>query len=123
MLYEVITDATVTTVNWSVDVIDNIQWSLGSTSDSHTFTYSSEFDCRWANYVDNYWSYQVPNTATIVQTWDNDTALVTVDCYKPVVTKTANPAKHEWYRWEIDKTVDKDHFELFDWQSATWNYT
>jgi len=115
--------AQVTTVNWTINVEDSVEWYLGSTSETHTFSYTKEFDCRDIVYDWIYGQETYSNIATIVGTPLIDNASVIVDCYKPEVIKTVNSSIVEGYDWTIEKTVDVDNWDLFNWDSATSYYT
>lgn len=86
--------------------------------------YSQTFSCSTdpADYTSGTYSYTVVNTASIDETTDSDTATVTVDCYAPVVTKTALPSFSRDWTWTIDKTGDQTALTLDEGQSFVVNY-
>ncbi|OHA15059.1 MAG: hypothetical protein A3H57_02195 [Candidatus Taylorbacteria bacterium RIFCSPLOWO2_02_FULL_43_11] len=65
----------------------------------------------------------VPNTATITETGQNDSAEVTVNCYDLTVTKTANTTFDREYDWNIEKTADATEITLATDQSYDIHYT
>ncbi|MBK8050229.1 MAG: hypothetical protein IPK16_25875, partial [Anaerolineales bacterium] len=62
-------------------------------------------------------------TATIVQTEDAASAHADVYCYRPLVSKTADPAYTRTYRWAIDKLVTPAQQDLFEGDTTTLHYT
>jgi hypothetical protein len=112
-----------TEVNASVDVTDTQEGSLGSTSDTHTFTYSHQFDCSSVSYTDGKGSYKYDNTAEITQTGQQSSASVSVDCYKLDVAKDASTSSTRTYNWTISKSVDPSSWSLFDGDTGTSDYS
>jgi hypothetical protein len=111
----------------TINVTDSVQGPLGSASGDYTFEYSDTFTCSSnpLDYKDGFDSDKYPNTATINETIQFDDAEVTVDCYAPVVTKTADASYDERHTWEITKSVDPTSQsgypgDLLDW---TWTVT
>ena len=78
-----------------------------------THTYTEEFDCSSVTYVNGVGTYQVPNTATIVEENESDSANVTVNCYQPVVAKNVQtaPLQRE-FEWEIVKGDDATYTDV-----------
>jgi hypothetical protein len=93
---------------------------VGSTT---THTYDLGFDCSSVTYVDGVASYEVPNTATIVETGASSNATVTVNCYLWDVSKTADGAYNDRYRWEITKTVDPESQSKFAGDTLSWTWS
>ena len=92
----------------TVNVTDSVQGTLGSTSGDFTFEYKDDFACPTdaSLYTNGVHTFQVPNTATIVETGQSADADVTVTCYAPVVTKDATASYDETHIWSIVKTVN-----------------
>ncbi len=109
----------------TINVTDDIEGSLGSASDDATFPYDADFTCSSnpADYTDGYYSYSVTNAASIDETGASDTATVTVNCYAPVVSKTADGTFDRDWTWEIDKTGDQTNLELAVGQQFLVNYS
>ena len=112
-----------TTVNGTVNVTDSKEGSLGSTSDTHEFTYDHQFDCSSVSYTNGHGSYTYDNTATITETGQQASASVSVDCYKLSVSKDASTSRTRTYNWTIDKSVDPDAWSLFDGDTGTSDYS
>jgi hypothetical protein len=85
-----------TVVNDSVNIDDTWAGDLGEVSDDTTFTYPRTFSCD----VDE---GDHPNTATIVETEQEASASVTVNCYQLAVTKNANTSLTRTWDWDIEK--------------------
>lgn len=115
-------NAEITTINWAINIGDSLEWHLGTTNSTHTYNYSKIFDCKWANYVNNHWQEILSNTATILETDQSDYADVTIDCYKPTISKTALLSSTVWYTWSIDKDVSPATWDLFMWDTWTSVY-
>ena len=111
----------------SVDVTDAFDGgaagALGTTSDSHTYFYSRDFDCSGITFSGSSGSRAYPNTAEITQTGQTADANVDVTCYRLTVSKTATPAFTRTNSWDIDKSVTPDSWTFFDGQSGTSDYT
>jgi hypothetical protein len=58
----------------TVNVVDSVEGDLGETSGDVTFRYTTTFECSERG------TFKYPNVATIMETGDNDDALVTVEC-------------------------------------------
>lgn len=63
------------------------------------------------------------NTATIVETGQQDSAEVRVHCYELTVTKDATTSLDRDWEWTIDKTGDQSELTLSPEQAFTVNYT
>lgn len=107
-----------------INVTDSIQGPLGSATGDKTFEYSDEFTCptNTSLYVDGTYQFQVPNTATIDETGDFDTATVTLTCYIPVVSKDADTYFERDWTWTIEKSGDQTDLILSTGQSLLVNY-
>ncbi len=75
------------------------------------------------NYVNGVATYNRLNTATIVETNQSANATMTVNCYRPSVSKTVDPDYTRRFTWQIVKTVTPSQIDLFDGQSTTATYT
>ena len=103
-------------VNAAVNVTDSFDGAdpavaLGRCSDRAegcTFTESQTLDCSdIAASVSGDEGTKI-NIATITETGQSDSARVTLTCYAPTVTKTADPEfTREWF-WTIDKSYEGD---------------
>ncbi|MBE2238149.1 MAG: hypothetical protein IAE81_10185 [Caldilineaceae bacterium] len=74
-------------------------------------------------YVNGVASYTRANTATIVETGGNASTTMTVNCYRPSVSKTVDPDFTRRFTWQILKTVAPSQINLLDGQSTTATYT
>jgi hypothetical protein len=101
----------------TINVNDTMFGDLGSFSSSTTLTadLSTLFDCDDEG--------ENPNTATIVETDDQASALVTVYCYELVPDVRAGFTWGSEYEWTIDKTVTPDVWNLFEGDTGTSQYT
>lgn len=106
-----------TVVNGSVTVTDTNTAFGGphQVSDDKTWTYEHTFTCDEDEGTHN-------NTATIVETNQSDSALVTVNCHSLQVRKNANTALTRTWTWTIDKWADQTDLLLSEGQSFTVNY-
>jgi hypothetical protein len=107
--------ATVTPVNGTVNITDTVQGSLGTTSESHTYTYNRTFTC--ADEGDN------DNTATIVETSQSDSATVEVNCFALDVEKDVDTAFSRSWDWTINKSADQTSLTLAQGELFEVNYT
>jgi hypothetical protein len=116
-----------TVIDDSVSVEDDLEGALGTASlpNGNTFNYDRTYECSSdpADYVDGFYSYDVDNTATIVETGQSDDAGLTVNCYAPVVSKTATPGFTRTYSWSIDKSADQSDLVLSAGQLFLVNYS
>ncbi|MDF1513805.1 MAG: hypothetical protein P1S60_08355, partial [Anaerolineae bacterium] len=97
-----------------------------SISYSTTINYEETFTCsdNPADYTDGIDSDTYPNIARLtgVKTNLSDDAEVTVDCYAPVVSKTAEGKFDKDWDWTIDKVGDQTELTLEIGQSFTVLY-
>jgi hypothetical protein len=84
----------------TINVVDNLQGALGTTSADQTFTYTRPYACAANKGTTN-------NTATITETNQQSAASVVVRCYDLQVSKTAVPTFSRDYSWQITKQVKK----------------
>ncbi|MEA1992638.1 MAG: hypothetical protein U9N58_10690, partial [Thermodesulfobacteriota bacterium] len=113
-------------VDDEINVTDTNGESWGPVSEYTEWTYTESFECSSETgiYGDNgMYSYPHDNTATIVETEQEDSAHVDVYCYAPVVTKDADTSYTRTWNWEITKTVDPEAHALFAGESADSTYT
>lgn len=91
----------------------------GPTSIQATYNYSRTFSCSsdLTAYTNGTYSYQVVNTAKIVETNQSDIATVTVNCYALSVSKTADEAFTTSYDWTLTKYVGLT--STGPWEDAT----
>ncbi|RIK46707.1 MAG: hypothetical protein DCC57_15200 [Chloroflexi bacterium] len=104
-----------TLVNDTITVNDSVEGSLGSFSDSGSATYERTFTCDSDEGTHN-------NTATIVETGQNDDASVAVNCYALAVTKDAATSLTRTWTWTIAKAADQPELTLAVGQSFLVNY-
>jgi len=110
--------------NGEVNVDDT--YALGDAgpfSNSASYTYTRPFACGTEQGQYTGTGNIVPNTATITETGQNDSAEVTVNCYDLTVTKTADTTFDREYDWNIEKTADATEITLATDQSYDINYT
>jgi len=98
--------------------------SYGPYSDDASTGYTRTFACSTdpADYTDGTYTEMVTNTAAIDGTTDSDTATVTLNCYAPVVSKTAVETFSRDWTWTIDKTGDETSLTLDEGQSFVVDY-
>lgn len=106
-----------------IDVTDTNGESWMASASSETWTYTRDFTCPTTTslYVDGFYSFTHDNTATITQTGQSDDATVVVNCYAPVVEKTADEFFTRYWEWSIVKDYDGD-YDLFAGESVTHDY-
>lgn len=87
-------------VNDTITVTDTNggQWTF---DDDATVSYCRTFTCDADEGTHT-------NTATIVETGQSDSAMVTVNCYELDIMKTADTSFTRTYDWNIEKTVSED---------------
>lgn len=70
--------------------------------------YTANYQCPGSigSYTAGVYSKTVTNTATIDGTASSDTAVVSLTCYAPVITKTVDEALGRTWTWDINKTAD-----------------
>ncbi|NTU69631.1 hypothetical protein HGB13_02260 [bacterium] len=100
-------------LNSSVTVNDTNGFSWGF-SDSGSQSYTQNFVCGQ--------SLEYGNTATIVQTGQQATANVNINCYGLEVTKTVNTSFDREYDWTISKTASALNFILQIGQTANVDF-
>jgi hypothetical protein len=85
-----------------------------TTSGPMTQNYDETLTCSTnpADYQNGHYSFPHPNTAAIEGTDKSSTATVNVDCYAPVVSKTATPAIARTLGWTLNKSVTPDHLSM-----------
>ena len=100
---------------------NGMSWSF---SDDGSQTYSNDYACSAdpGDYIDGRFTQTVVNTATIRQTGQSDGATMTLNCYAPVVSKTAHTGFTRTYTWTIDKADDGSYSGLVG-SSFTHSYT
>jgi hypothetical protein len=92
-----------------------------------TWNYNQEFTCPTD--LDSYddsgkYSFNVPNTATLNGNLNlSDTESVTVDCYIPLISKTANGSYDETHTWDVEKSVDPESQSGFAGDTLDWTWT
>jgi hypothetical protein len=101
-----------TQVNATIHVSDSngSSWQFG---DSGSVSYDRTFQCPGGTHG---------NTATIVETGQNDSASVSVQCYDLTVTKDAHTNLDRTWEWTIVKTGDQTELELSPGQQFLVNY-
>jgi hypothetical protein len=96
-------------------------------SDGATFDYSTDYTCstNTADYTDGYYQKVIPNTATFVsgEKSGSSKASTIVNCYAPVVSKTAAGTYDERHEWDIEKTVDPASQDVFAGLTAAIKWT
>ncbi|MEM0360125.1 MAG: hypothetical protein QXK06_02170 [Candidatus Diapherotrites archaeon] len=107
--------------NSSIEVTDT-QGGPWLFNNSGSVTYNKTFDCSGITYSNNHGSKTINNTATITQTRQQDSASVTVDCYKLSIAKTASTGFTRKYNWTIDKKADKTELTLAPGETYILNY-
>jgi len=95
-----------------VDDTNGGSWTF---SDDGSATYDKKFTCEGDDGTHD-------NTATIQETGQSDDASVTVNCYDPSVTKTADTSFTRTYYWRITKTADQTSLTLALQESFLVNY-
>jgi hypothetical protein len=120
------TTAIVTEINNEITVSDtNLGITWGPVSSSTTWEYDLTFDCSSVNWQGSFATYDVPNTATILETQQEASASVTVNChdYELDVTKTAETSLTRTWDWTIEKSVTPDNWNLFMGNTGQSQYT
>jgi hypothetical protein len=114
----------VSDTNWAAGVTEKVDANNKATWE---IDYFLPFDCseKPGDYKDGYYTYDKINTAAIVGTTPliSDTAKVTVNCYNPTVSKTADGTYDRTYKWAIDKSVDPTKINVLIGMEGTFNYT
>jgi hypothetical protein len=86
-----------TVVNGTINVNDSVEGDLGEFSDDGSASYETTFACDADEGTHD-------NTATIVETGQNASASVTVNCYDLTVSKDADEGFTRTYEWDILKS-------------------
>jgi hypothetical protein len=104
--------APTTQVNATIHVSDTngASWEF---NDSGSVSYDRTFQCPGGTHG---------NTATIVETGQNDSASVSVQCHDLTVTKDAHTSLDRTWEWTIIKTADQTELELSPGQQFLVNY-
>ncbi len=97
-----------------VDDTNGDSWTF---SNSDSVTYDKTFSCEEIR-SDTY-----DNTATIRETDASDSASVLVDCFDPIVTKTAQTSLDRTYTWNVEKSGDQTDLLLAKNESFDVHYT
>ena len=84
------------------DTIDDGDFGPFSTSTSHDYT--ETYDCSGVEYTDGVGTKTIPNTATLVDDGDSDSASVTITCYQLTSTKDAETSYNRDFDWTIEKS-------------------
>ena len=112
----VVWGAPTTVVNDSVSVDDTYPaGDFGPVSSDTVHNYSRTFACDADEGTHN-------NTATIVETGQNDSASVEVNCHALEVTKNADESFDRKYNWSINKVGDQTDLTLAPGEVFTVNY-
>ena len=74
-------------------------------------------------YVDGKYTRDEINTATIIQTGQSDSASVVVNCYAPVISKTAAGTYDEVHDWTVVKTVSPASQSAFAGDKVNYEWT
>ena len=108
----------------SVNVNDtNDAGDTGPFSADASYTYSRTFDCAGISYTAGAGSLNYPNTATITETGQADSAAVLVTCYRLSVAKTAATTYDRGYTWTIDKSADTSEVTLDQGETTSVGYS
>ena len=117
-------------LNAEVSVDDtNDEGDAGPFVDSDQYNYDLDFVCPAdsGQYDENgFFSFEHPNTADLVsdgQIIDSDDANVTVNCYIPLISKTADGTYDERHEWDIEKTVDPESQDAFAGETVYFDWT
>ncbi len=117
-------DPTVVNGYSDIDVTDTNGESW-ATSNDNSWDYTEEFSCPTDTslYIDGVYTLTHENIATITQTGQSDTAIVTVQCYIWDVSKTANGSYNNQYEWDITKTVDPESQSGLAGDTLEWTWS
>lgn len=114
----------------SIQVTDTNTTTVWSeVNSSRDFSYSENFSCENVadeQYVSGVASYPFDNTAQIQYvegSGPSATETVTINCYRPSVSKTAEPSHVITYTWDLVKTANVTDVHLFDGDSQVVTYT
>jgi uncharacterized repeat protein (TIGR01451 family) len=99
----------------------------GPVSDDTTFdTYTHNFACPTDETLydaSGHYEDTFPNTAEIVETTDESSETVNLDCYIPTITKTADGSFTHGVNWTITKDVDISQHTMLAGENADSTYT
>lgn len=119
-----------TLINDSIQVSDTNTTTIWSASNSTNLPpYSETFACDNVasnQYLNGVATYTRDNTAQILhgeEMGDSSTETVTVNCYRPLVSKDVNTSFTRTYTWTVEKTVDPARLDLFEGETAAVTYT
>jgi len=87
------------------------------------WSYSEQFSCDGVSYSKGRGTKINENIATIVETNQSAKENVTLTCYIPVVSKTADTTFSRTWDWNVEKTADNSEITLSTGQSFSVNYT
>ena len=93
-------------------------------TDSAVFNIPDSHTCSTnpLDYIDGAYQHPEVNTATL-STGGSDTASTVVNCYAPVVSKTAAGAYDERHDWTITKSVDLSTQNAFAGDTVSYEWT
>lgn len=99
--------------------------TLGQASGDETFEYDRDFACPAdaSAYANGVYTAQFPNVAQIDETGQSDDANVSLTCYMPLVSKTADTQWSKEYTWTIEKSVDPSSHTGFAGDTFDSSYT
>jgi hypothetical protein len=108
----------------TINVTDDVYGALGSASADKTFDYTGDFACPTDTslYKDGVYTKTTVNTATITETGQKDSATVKLNCYLPLVAKTAAGTFDKTYTWTITKDYDGEYWKLIGDPKAVHDY-
>ncbi len=116
-----------TEINPIITVDDNnLTGESWSTDSAYAeWTYTKDFACSTnpTNYKDGKYSYSLTNTAKINETGQTDKATVTVNCYAPVISKTAAGSYDERHEWKVEKSVNPTSQSAFIGDTVSYEWT
>lgn len=107
----------------TVNVTDT-NGGLGSASGDFTWNYTRNFQCPSDPSAYTNGVFVMPahvNTATIVETGQNDSATVNLTCYAPLVSKNAETDYTREFDWDIDKESSAT-YDLFIGEDVDHDY-
>jgi hypothetical protein len=112
-------------VNSEINVTDSNGEVWGPVSETTIWNYTKEFSCSTdpADYFDGISTFTWKNEAEIVETGQKDPAWVTVNCYAPLISKTAAGTYDERHEWSVLKTVDLLSQSAFAGDTVLFNWT
>jgi len=95
------------------------------TSGPNTWNYDKTLTCSTnpADYSGGHYSFPHPNVVAIESTDKSDTASVTVNCYAPLVSKTATTSFIRTHQWGIDKIANIGANDILLQVGQTYSFT